>query len=330
MVSQPLVVHGRTGRRLNSHMRCAVRLLCHSEVCKISVRSAQKLLDHVNFSPLHKAALEGGGAKLSIGGGGSGSSLNRGQRRVLYDGSKLFWRVNETLELCVYEDTGANSVTVAAFQQQPQQQQQQQLVAVSPVVLDAQRLRKALGIPSTGSGAAVDLMGRPAVSEGMTPSASDLVIKLLLARLQARKDAHGSTSLFLQRLHNGEADPSQLLLVQHQPHVLLGLPSDLNVRRRHTIDDVKKAEKEVKVAAAELRQAQQQAESFSQLARISLEAFSRRNVASDALTDPKRRASDWARVYDRVALQNAVERSKEAIATLDQPRSHLQADQPQQ
>lgn len=88
-------------------------------MCKISVRSAQKLLDHVNFSPLHKAALEGSSKpddRLSL--EASSSQKVSQQRRVIYDGTKLFWRINETLELCIYEDVGANCVTITAFQQQ--------------------------------------------------------------------------------------------------------------------------------------------------------------------------------------------------------------------
>lgn len=95
-------------------------LSLYSEVCKISVRSAQKLLDHVNFSPLHKAALEGGsksGDRFSSGEGNSASKASH-QRRILYDGTKLFWRINETLELCIYEDASANCITITAFQQQ--------------------------------------------------------------------------------------------------------------------------------------------------------------------------------------------------------------------
>lgn len=98
--------------------RCKLRR-DNSEVCKISVRSAQKLLDHVNFSPLHKAALEGSNktcdaAPLTP----SSKAKTTAQRLIIYDGTKLFWRINETLEICIYEDAGANSVTITAFQQQ--------------------------------------------------------------------------------------------------------------------------------------------------------------------------------------------------------------------
>lgn len=285
------------------------------------MRSAQKLLDHVNFSPLHKAALEGGGPKVGSSTGGAGAS--RGIRRVLYDGSKLFWRANETLELCIFEDTGANSVTVAAFQQQKQQQPHHQILSISPVIVDSGRLKQALGIENAAPSLMVD--GNRPIStpgDGLPPSAADHAVKFLLARLQAKKDAQGVVSLYLHRLHNGEADPNLLLQNQHTLHALANLPSDLNVRRRHTIDDVKEAEKGVKVAAAELRQARQQAESFSQLARISLEAFSRRNEKEE---EPKRRASDWTRLYDRVTLQNAVERSKEAIQAFEhRPPLHFE------
>lgn len=276
-------------------------MLYRSEVCKISVRSAQKLLDHVNFSPLHKAALEGGGKLVT--GTDSAASVSVGQRRLLYDGTKLFWRINETLELCIYEDTGAYSVTVMAFRQDPVQQVPQQ--AVTPVVLDSLRLRKVLGLQVS------------AAFDANEANSAELMSKFVLSRLQAKRDEGGATSLYLQPLHDGEPDPMLLLHRQGNGlHAQLAFPADLSVRRRHTIDDVKEAEQGVKTAAAELRHARQQAESFSQLARISLEAFSRRHSPSKP-DESKRRTSDWSRVYDRVALQNAVDRNRDAVSSFE-------------
>jgi hypothetical protein len=72
------------------------------------VRSSQKLLDHVNFSPLHKATLEGVKTETS-------DTRTTNQRRIIYDGSKLFWRINSTLELNISVDKSSNSLSINAF-----------------------------------------------------------------------------------------------------------------------------------------------------------------------------------------------------------------------
>lgn len=140
-------------------------------------------------------------------------------------------------------------------------------------------------------------------------NSSELVSKYLLARLQAKKDPRGSISLFLHKLHEHETDPALLLLNGHGSHGHLhshhGLPTDLAVRRRHTIDDVKEAQKEVRDAAVELKKARVQAESLSNMARLSLEAFSKRNQP-----EVSRKKSEWLRAYDRVTLKNAVDYNK--------------------
>lgn len=137
-------------------------------------------------------------------------------------------------------------------------------------------------------------------------NSSELVSKYLLARLQAKKDPRGNISLFLHKLHEHETDPALLLLHSHSSHGHHhGLPTDLAVRRRHTIDDVKEAQKEVRDAAVELKKARVQAESLSNMARLSLEAFSKRNKP-----EISHKKSEWLHVYDRVTLKNAVDYNK--------------------
>ncbi|TMW56361.1 hypothetical protein Poli38472_006371 [Pythium oligandrum] len=284
------------------------------EVCKISVRSAQKLLDHVNFSPLHKAALEGG-APTSVGKPHSPTRHRSTQRRVLYDGTKLFWRINETLELCIYEDVGDNCVTITAYRQQ----QDSAETKIPPLSLDRRSVLKAVThdgkAPHPAASASTTAAG---ISHGLQHSGSfatshalpsDLVTKFLLARLQAKRDLRGAVTLLLQKLKDDELEPSL--------HVgATAFPTDLAVRRRHTFDEVKIAQKEVKEAAVELKKARQQAETLSNLARLTLEAFSRRAThtgQSHSLEHGERPRSEWLRVYDRVALQNAVAHSKQTL-----------------
>lgn len=134
---------------------------------------------------------------------------------------------------------------------------------------------------------------------------AELMSKYLLARVQAKKDARGHIALFLAKVHEQETLPA--LLTHHCMH---GLPTDLAVRRRHTFDDVKEAQKEVQNAAVELKKARVQAEHLSNLARISLEAFSKRGSKQQSEHPGASGHSEWQRVYDRVAVKNAVEHSK--------------------
>ncbi|KAE9043250.1 hypothetical protein PR003_g3563 [Phytophthora rubi] len=334
------------------------------EVCKISVRSAQKLMDHVNFSPLHQASL--GLGKSSNSGDGTKS---RHMRRLLYDGSKLFWRVNETLDLCIYEDMTANCVTIRAFAQKTPQSSESDakkssIGSIPALDVDSHRLRQTLGLEAVPK--APGLFGRmvyppintmsnttlanksKATTATSTPEHSgELITKYLLARLQARRDSHDRVNLILQKINDDEVDPADLLLATTEGSQ--ALPTDLAIRRRHTIDDVKEAQKEVSVAATRLKNARMKAEELSNLARMTLDAFSRHESSIDPVKSrmitreqanvatlassasntilglgggrrfsvmSNKPAATWMRAYDRVVLQNAVERSKEVIEHL--------------
>lgn len=136
--------------------------------------------------------------------------------------------------------------------------------------------------------------------------------KYLLARIQAKKDLRGNISLFLAKVHEHETLPALLVhgpFSHHSHHNPHGLPTDLAVRRRHTFDDVKEAQKEVQDAAVELKKARVQAEHLSNLARLSLDAFSKRGQKPERSS----KHSEWVRVYDRVTMKNAVEHSKDFL-----------------
>jgi antitoxin component of RelBE/YafQ-DinJ toxin-antitoxin module len=316
-------------------------------------------MDHVNFSPLHQASL-GLGKSSKAGDGAKGAGQ---MRRLLYDGSKLFWRVNETLDLCIYEDMSANSVTIRAFQQKsPQSSEADQKKSsgdhhIPALDVDLRRLRQTLGLEAAPPKAPVAYgrMAYPPMSKTKSPRdpstpkhSGELITKYLLARLQARRDSHDRVNLFLQKINDDEVDPVELLLAT--TGASQALPSDLAIRRRHTIDDVKEAQKEVSVAASRLKNARMKAEELSNLARMTLDAFSRHHgVANPAETRmitkeqakvaalassasnailgvsgggrrfsvmENKPVAAWMRAYDRVVLQNAVERSKEVIEQL--------------
>lgn len=278
------------------------------EVCKISVRSAQKLLDHVNFSPLHKAALEGDNPN-------SLSHSRSGQRSLLYDGTKLFWRINETLELGIYEDTGLNCINIMAAPQDPQEHDQAK--PMPQLLLDRRSVLRAAGAdiehhPSGGSKAkpmSHHHHNHHSIGSHHQPHAAlapEVITKYLLARLQAKRTGGGSLALFLQKLKDDEFEP----LVLAQSHHLTAPPSDLAIRRRHTYDEVKATQKEVKQATVELKKAREQAETLSNMARVTLEAFSKRTPTGSGT--PQK--SEWLRTYDRFQFKNAVEHSKDILS----------------
>ncbi|GMF09677.1 unnamed protein product [Phytophthora lilii] len=321
-------------------------------------------MDHVNFSPLHQASLGLGKSSKT----GDNAKYAGQMRRLLYDGSKLFWRVNETLDLCIYEDLSANCVTIRAFPQKAPQSMESDSKktstdAIPALDVDLRRLRQTLGLEAAPK--APGIHGRMAYPQ-MNPTSStmlaqktkliadpskpdnagELITKYLLARLQARRDSNDRVNLILQKINDDEVDPADLLLATTGGSH--GLPTDLAIRRRHTIDDVKEAQKEVSVAATRLKNARMKAEELSNLARMTLDAFSRHHGSSDPaetrmvireqanvaalassasnalLSAGGRRfsvtsnkpAAAWMRAYDRVVLQNAVERSKEVIEHL--------------
>lgn len=313
-------------------------------------------MDHVNFSPLHQASL-GLGKNSKAGDGAKSADM----RRLLYDGSELFWRVNETLDLCIFEDRSANCVTIRAFQQKSPQSSDsnQKTSSTDPIPaldVDLRRLRQTLGLEAIPK--ALGLQGRMAYppmstlsnttlahktkSSAESSASSELITKYLLARLQARRDSDDQVNLILQKINDDEVDPAELLLATAEGSQ--ALPTDLAIRRRHTIEDVKDAQKEVSVAATRLKNARIKAEELSNLTRMTLDTFSRSNgpaetrmitreqakiatLASSAsntilgMSGGGRRFSamgnkpdaPWMRTYDRVVLQNAVERSKEVI-----------------
>lgn len=176
---------------------------------------------------------------------------------------------------------------------------------LTPIQVDLRSLLKVLGLED-------HKLQMHGLSTHQKIHAPELLSKYLLARVQGKKDPRGHILLFLAKVHEHETLPA--LLVHGSFHHTHVLPTDLAVRRRHTIDDVKEAQKEVQDAAVELKKARVQAEHLSNLARISLEAFSKRGAKPELASS---KHSEWLRVYDRVATKNAVEHSKGFLHALD-------------
>lgn len=67
-------------------------------------------MDHVKYSPLHKAAMQGSDRYRN--------SSRRTVEKLLYDGSKLFWRIGDTLDLCICENVAEDTIIIRALRNQ--------------------------------------------------------------------------------------------------------------------------------------------------------------------------------------------------------------------
>jgi hypothetical protein len=89
---------------------------------------------------------------------------------------------------------------------------------------------------------------------------------------------------------------------------------EIVLRRRHTFDELKEVTKGVEAAAKELRSARKQAERLSNLARVSLDAFSISSTKSDIL--PRRRSEQWFRAYSKVSLNKELTNTTEYLESM--------------
>ncbi|ETV84200.1 hypothetical protein H257_03478 [Aphanomyces astaci] len=261
------------------------------EVCKISMRSAKKLEDHVNHSPLHRAALNESDiafkAELS---GRLSSEADRPcspcRQRLIYDGTKLFWRVNETLELHIYEAVNANLVTVVGQSTQFKQK-------LPPLALDLAILQKA----TDGGG------GKSDADANQASSQRDAIVKYILARVQAVKDANdGSLSLYLQKQNGDTVDPTRT-----SSDLPTQVVSDTAPRRRHTYEDACVVQKEVQSHAKAIKSSRQKAERCHDMVRLSLDAFI--DLEEVVKTRPKDKGDhlSWLGAFNRVRQRTDIE-----------------------
>ncbi|RHY43662.1 hypothetical protein DYB38_003595 [Aphanomyces astaci] len=244
-----------SAKSIASTMVCPFQPVYTCEVCKISMRSAKKLEDHVNHSPLHRAALNESDiafkAELS---GRLSSEADRPcspcRQRLIYDGTKLFWRVNETLELHIYEAVNANLVTV-----------------------------------------------------NQASSQRDAIVKYILARVQAVKDANdGSLSLYLQKQNGDTVDPTRT-----SSDLPSQVVSDTAPRRRHTYEDACVVQKEVQSHAKAIKSSRQKAERCHDMVRLSLDAFI--DLEEVVKTRPKDKGDhlSWLGAFNRVRQRTDIE-----------------------
>ncbi|OQR87514.1 hypothetical protein ACHHYP_08698 [Achlya hypogyna] len=264
-----------------------------SEVCKISMRSAKKLEDHVNHSPLHKAAMQESelAFRLELNGGRDDRPSSPCRQRLIYDGNKLFWRINETLELHMYEAINASTVTVMAQKQQSREK-------IAPLILDLAILHKCVA-PADDEGKQQDDDKDKTKTHGAAKR--EATIKYILARLQATKDSSETISLYIQKQNGDPYDPT----LAHTPGKSFTLVSDTLPRRRHTYDEAKMVQKDLNHHTEALKSSRQAAEKHSDSIRLALDAFI--DLSSAVKSHPKESGLTWLGAYNRVRQRNDVE-----------------------
>ncbi|CAK4114992.1 unnamed protein product [Aphanomyces euteiches] len=255
------------------------------EVCKISMRSAKKLEDHVNHSPLHRAALNESDPtfKMEVSGKFSKESdrpTSPCRQRLIYDGTKLFWRVNETLELHIYEAINANLVTICGVNVQDKHK-------LPPLALDLSILQQAITNDTTSTS---------------TSSKRDAIVKYILARVQAVKDSNGALSLYLQKQNGDKYDPTL-----PEPNLPKHVVSDSEPRRRHTYEEALLIQNEVHGHTRALKTSRQKAEKCHDMVRLSLDAFI--DLEASVKSHPKNKNDhlSWLGALNRVRQRTDIE-----------------------
>ncbi|RHY33269.1 hypothetical protein DYB32_002210 [Aphanomyces invadans] len=235
------------------------------------------------------------------------------RQRLIYDGTKLFWRVNETLELHIYEAVNANLVTVIG-----QIAQQKKVIGLTnlsstrhtmtqssqklpPLVLDLAILQ-----------AVTSPEGIKASSDANQASSQrDAIVKFILARLQAVKDGNdGSLSLYLQKQNGDKVDPTRT--VNDLPAQVV---SDTAPRRRHTYEDACVVQNEVQSHTKALKSSRQTAERCHDMARLSLNAFIDLEEVVKARPKDKGDHLSWLGAFNRVRQRTDIEVIKAKMQT---------------
>ncbi|KDO27211.1 hypothetical protein SPRG_07460 [Saprolegnia parasitica CBS 223.65] len=270
----------------------------HSEVCKISMRSAKKLEDHVNHSPLHKAAMQESelAFQLELNGGRDDRPSSPCRQRLIYDGNKLFWRINETLELHMYEAINVRTITVLAQKDHSREK-------IKPLVLDLTLLHKCIASPSTTA------ENKQQPDEDMSSAAKrEAMIKYILARLQAIKDSGDAITLYIQTQNGDLCDPTTTADAGRTYTIE---PDSLVPRRRHTYDEAKVVQKDLDHHTAALKSSRRAAEKHSDSIRLALDAFI--DLGTSVKTRPHDNGISWLGAYSRVRQRNTVEVFKERM-----------------
>ncbi|OQR92603.1 guanylate-binding protein [Thraustotheca clavata] len=260
------------------------------EVCKISMRSAKKLEDHVNHSPLHKATLQESEAafRLELNGGKMDDRpISPCRQRLIYDGTKLFWRVNETLELHIYEAINASMITVVG-------QKTQARMKIQPLVLDLQLLYKCIAQDNEDHKQNDD-------EEKSQTAKREAIIKYILSRLHASKDNSEVISLHIQKQNTDQYDPT-ITNPSNRAHAIV---SDTLPRRRHTYDDAKIVQKDLDVHTEALKTSRQAAEKHSEGIRLALDAFI--DLGASVKSHPREASLSWLGAYNRVRQRHDVD-----------------------
>ncbi|RHY48642.1 hypothetical protein DYB34_009657, partial [Aphanomyces astaci] len=134
-------------------------------------------------------------------------------------------------------------------------------------------------------------------------SQRDAIVKYILARVQAVKDANdGSLSLYLQKQNGDTVDPTRT-----SSDLPSQVVSDTAPRRRHTYEDACVVQKEVQSHAKAIKSSRQKAERCHDMVRLSLDAFI--DLEEVVKTRPKDKGDhlSWLGAFNRVRQRTDIE-----------------------
>ncbi len=245
--------------------------------------------------------------------------------RLLYSGSKLFWRTNETIDLDIYFHVIAHTIEIIAFDSVKSREWRLYLQYETVLNILEKTIKEALAAKEE---AAHKLPHKFTVSKENNVSASMYVEVMLeevrqttitnyiLNRIQlvASSPAAPNGGIEFQKL--GGDDSKVTPLLPAPPQALI--PIVVNRRRKTSAEEIEKTISGLQMDYAALKNATARAE------RISTLVFEGANMLTSLLTAKKSNASKWAKLWGwairRIIRQKHVKLMKQHLESLEAKR----------
>lgn len=238
-------------------------------MCQIGFLSVNKLKDHVNFSPLHEKVL----ARLQ----NATTDTKKEKCHLLHECLQLFWRIGATLQINIYSNNEADSITIIASDPDNENAKSASVVAdLSKVQESVRYLQKR--------------------------SSSTTMVNFLMDRIEATLDTDGKLELGLKCLYD---DPHGSVR-STKSNGDRDMP--VRLRRRPSLIEAELKVAEFKKEAKELKVSREYASQLSESVRMSLVVF--KHLAQDITARKESHRGPWLGAYNKLHHKAGVLQSR--------------------
>jgi hypothetical protein len=287
-------------------------------VCNMVFQTQGKLDRHIRYSDLHaktlaakdKAILERENQLVEK---EPAAQVEGVDYRLMYSGSKFFWRTNDTVDIHIYYHTLSGTYEVISFDVNRHKEFNRVYLNNYPILTNLEEAvikevsAKLKASDQKDKGRFTSNVAEVDKAAMLDEARRYLTQSFILERLKL--DVSGNTkSVSFVQLSKDTSDPSQPVLLAERPSVLV--PVSVARRRRTTTEDVNTAFADFKETQKQLQDATSRAEKMSGLINQSISGF--KNVLARRRSTMKFGSSEtkWAKLWRwairRIMLQNIV------------------------